>query len=62
MDTMKVGVMTDEQIFELASQHLHYDVDGDRADEWRGEHYELLKFAREIFEMGRESASADGVY
>ena len=54
--------MTDEQILELASQHLHYDVDGDRADEWRGEHYELLKFAREIFEMGRESASADGVY
>ena len=42
--------MTDEQIFELDSQHLHYDVDGDRADEWRGEHYELLKFARAIIE------------
>jgi hypothetical protein len=54
--------MTDEQILELASQYLHYGVDGDRADEWRGEHYELLKFARVIFEEGRESASADGVY
>jgi len=46
--------MTDEQILEVASQYLHYDVDGDRADEWRGEHYELLKFARKIFEEGQQ--------
>lgn len=41
--------MTDEQILELASQYLHYDVDGDMTtDEWRGAHYELLKFAQAI--------------
>jgi hypothetical protein len=44
--------MTDEQILELASQYLHYDVDGDRACEWRGEYYELLKFALAIHEDG----------
>lgn len=44
--------MTDEQIFELASQYLHYDVDGDRANEWRGEHYELLKFALTMYNKG----------
>ena len=57
---MKVGVMTDEQIFELASQHLHYDVDGDRADEWRGEHYELLKFALRIHEIGHSAGWCEG--
>ena len=42
--------MIDEQIFELAIQHLRYFEDGWRANEWRGEHYELLKFARAIIE------------
>ena len=42
--------MTEEQILELASQYLHYDVDGDRACEWRGEYYELLKFAQAIID------------
>ena len=44
--------MTDEKIFELASKYLHYDVDGDRAYEWRGESYELLKFARHLLDYG----------
>jgi hypothetical protein len=45
--------MTDEQLIKLASQYLHYDVDGDMAtDEWRGAHYELLKFALAIHEDG----------
>lgn len=52
--------MTDEQILELASQYLHYDVDGDRADEWRGEHYELLKFARAIRQNGYDEGYDDG--
>ena len=54
--------MTDEQILELASQHLHYDVDGDRADEWRGEHYELLKFARAIREDAYQEGFNEGTY
>jgi len=44
--------MTEEQIFELASKYLNYDVDGDRAYEWRGEPHELLKFALTIHENG----------
>jgi hypothetical protein len=50
--------MTNEQILELASQYLHYDVDGDRACEWRGEYYELLKFARAIRKETIEEVTA----
>lgn len=44
--------MTDDQILVLASNYLHYDVDGDKAYEWRGEPHELLKFARFLLDYG----------
>ena len=44
--------MTDEQILELAIQHLRYFEDGWRANEWSGTPDELLKFARAIREDG----------
>jgi hypothetical protein len=46
--------MTDEQLIKLASQYLHCDEDGDRACEWRGAHYELLKFAKAMYDKGRD--------
>ena len=46
--------MTDEQIFEIASNHLHYDVDGDMAGQFRAEPHELLKFARLMYDKGQE--------
>ena len=54
--------MTDEKIFELASKYLHYDVDGDKAYEWRGESYELLKFARAFYEIGVWDGEIKGYY
>ena len=44
--------MTDEQIFELASNHLRYFEDGWRANEWSGTPEQLLKFALAIHEDG----------
>ena len=44
--------MTDEEILEIASNYLHYDVDGNKAYEWRGEPHELLKFARALYAEG----------
>jgi 2-iminoacetate synthase ThiH len=57
--------MTDEQILELAKTCGFCDFAGDAGEDinyWDCEEEQLLKFAREIFEMGRESASVDGVY
>ena len=44
--------MTDEQIFELASQHLRFFEDGYRGTEWSGTPEQLLKFALAIHEDG----------
>ena len=44
--------MTDEQIFELASQHLRFFEDGYRGTEWSGTPEQLLKFARLMYEEG----------
>ena len=46
--------MIDEQIFELAIQHLRYFEDGWRANEWSGTPDELLKFARVMYNKGQE--------
>ena len=40
--------MTEEQILELASQHLRFFEDGYRGTEWSGTPEQLLKFAQEI--------------
>jgi hypothetical protein len=59
--------MTDEQILKLA-ETCGFDTfvgekdDGTNSDYWECWEEQLLKFAQEIFEMGRESASPDGVY
>jgi hypothetical protein len=37
--------MTDEQILELANQHLRYFEDGWRGTEWSGTPEQLLQFA-----------------
>ena len=44
--------MTDEQILELASNHLRYFEDGWRGTEWSGTPEDLLKFALAIHEDG----------
>jgi hypothetical protein len=44
--------MTDEQILELASQHLRFFEDGYRGTEWSGTPEQLLKFALLIYEDG----------
>jgi hypothetical protein len=46
--------MTDKEIFEIAGEHLHlvYSLEGARVNEWRGEPYELLKFAKALYEEG----------
>jgi hypothetical protein len=59
--------MTDEQIFEIAKNHLEvliYEDNGcgDRPTDFAATSEQLLKFAREMYEEGRESASCDGVY
>ena len=55
--------MTDEQIFELAENHLEvliYEDNGcgDRPTDFAATSEQLLKFAREIYEKGY----SDGVY
>ena len=57
--------MTDEQIIELVKEHFveeEVDDDGYCWIEFAGKPDAFLKFARVIFEEGRESASSDGVY
>ncbi len=44
--------MTDEQIIELASQHLRFFEDGWRGTEWSGTPEHLLEFARAIYKEG----------
>jgi hypothetical protein len=44
--------MTDEQIFEIASNHLRFLEDGWRGTEWSGKPEDLLKFARAIYRKG----------
>jgi hypothetical protein len=46
--------MTNEQIFEIANQHLRYFEDGWRGTEWSGKPEELLKFARAIEELAQD--------
>lgn len=41
-------MMTDEQIFEVASNYLRYFDDGWRGTEYSGKPEDLLKFAREL--------------
>ena len=55
--------MTDEQIFEIAENHLEvliYEDNGcgDRPTDFAATSEQLLKFAREIYEKGY----CDGVY
>jgi hypothetical protein len=45
-------MMTDEQIFEVASKHLRYFDDGWRGTEYSGKPEDLLKFARAIYQEG----------
>ena len=50
--------MTDEQIFELASQHLWFFEDVYRGTEWSGTPEQLLKFATVMYNKG----NCDGAY
>ena len=54
--------MTEEQIFEIAENHLEvliYEDNGcgDRPTDFAATSEQLLKFAREIYEEGREDES-----
>ena len=57
--------MNDEQILELVKEHFTEEwceEDGYGWTEFAGKPDSFLKFAQQIFEIGRESASPDGVY
>lgn len=54
-------MMTDEQILELAKS-CGFNSGNAGATYWECWERQLLKFAKEMYEMGRESASPDGVY
>ena len=51
--------MTNEQILELANQHLRYFEDGWRGTEWSGKPEELLKFAQAIYQEGYNQSYDD---
>ncbi|MFZ9741496.1 MAG: hypothetical protein ACO3CQ_06350, partial [Candidatus Nanopelagicaceae bacterium] len=53
--TNKGTPMTEEQILELASQHLYCNVS---VVEWSGKSEDILNFARAIYEEGYD----DGCY
>ena len=52
--------MTEEQILELASQHLRFFEDGYRGTEWSGTPDQLLKFALLINEKGYNRGYKEG--
>ena len=54
--------MTDNEIFELANQHLRYFEDGWRGTEWSGKPEELLKFAQKIYSEGFSDGYKEGSY
>jgi hypothetical protein len=57
--------LSNEQILELVKEHFTEEwceEDGCGWTEFAGKFDAFLKFARVIFEEGRESASPDGVY
>jgi hypothetical protein len=55
--------MTNEQIFKLMEEHFHLcPIHDSSCIEWVGKESAFLKFARAIYEEGRESASCDGGY
>jgi|688.fasta_scaffold52836_10 hypothetical protein len=45
-------MITNEQILEIASQHLYCNMS---VVEWSGKSEDILKFARAIYEMGNEN-------
>lgn len=49
--------MTDAQILEIASEHLHCNMS---VNEWSGGDKDLLKFARAILEKGYNGAYGEG--
>jgi len=55
-------VITDEQILQIASEHLYVLTS---VNEWCGENEDLLNFARAIYEIGNENgweSRADAEY
>lgn len=54
-------MMTDEQIFEVASKHLRYFDDGWSGTEYSGEPQDLLKFVQVIYEEGYNKGYDEGV-
>ena len=45
-------MITDEQILEIASQHLYCNIS---IVEWSGKSEDILNFARAIYEMGNDT-------
>ena len=54
--------MTDEQIFEIASNYLRYFEDSWRGTEYSGKPEDLLKFARAIREDAYQEGFNEGTY
>ena len=54
--------MTDEQIFEIASNYLRYFEDSWRGTEYSGKPEQLLKFARAIREDAYQEGFNEGTY
>ena len=52
--------MTDEQILELAKQHLEEDWDENDGWEYSGNFDAFVKFAREIYQMGYNEGYDEG--
>ena len=52
--------MTNEQILELASQHLRFFEDGYRGTEWSGTPEQLLKFALQVADIEYDRGFDDG--
>ena len=55
-------MMTDEQIFEIASNYLRYFEDSWRGTEYSGKPEDLLKFARAIREDAYQEGFNEGTY
>jgi hypothetical protein len=55
-------MITEKEIFEIASKHLCYVEDGWPGNEWSGDPEQLLKFAEAIYDMGKSDGYDDGRY
>jgi hypothetical protein len=52
-------MISDEQILEIASEHLYCNVS---VIEYSGKQEDILKFARAMFEAGCEYATSPGMW